>query len=235
MGIVLRSSSAASLSSRATWRPSAGSASSQASTASRATAVPTVLAPRHRTFAWLCSLASLAVVASGAWAARIARDLVGRDRDADAGAADRDAEVRVAVGDLAADRRAVVGVVDRALGAVAAKVDHVEAPVLQVLGDRLLERDARVVRGDRDPHRAEPYRGPFVAHVAGPPYFARAARPTHARDRRRRPGHEPAEPERRLDVDRAARAHGRGARRGGRRRGRRPWAGAPRCSSASTC
>ena len=69
-----------------------------------------------------------------------------------------------------------------------------------------------------------------------PTYFARAARSTHARDRRRRPGHEPTEPRRRRPRGPSrsllmAEALG----RAGRRRIGCPRARAARCSSASTC
>ena len=83
-----------------------------------------------------------------------------------------------------------------------------------------------MVRGDRDPHR----RNPTVARSAhtsrARPYFARAARPTHAGDRRRRPGHQPPAPratpstwtEPLALMAERARARGRRRRGGARRR-----------------
>jgi hypothetical protein len=77
--------------------------------------------------------------------------LVGRELLALAAAAEHDAALGVALGDLAPDARAVDRVVDRLLG-IGAEVGHVVAVVLQDGDEVLLQAEARVVGADGDPH-----------------------------------------------------------------------------------
>ena len=83
---------------------------------------------------------------------------------------------------------------------------------LQVLGDRLLEGDAGVVRGDRDPHRCEPYQPRFGVlvvprHTLRVPLDPRTPVIVGVGQVTSRPTPDDAS-----DLDRAARADGRGAR-----------------------
>ena len=80
-----------------------------------------------------------------------ALDLVGGKTDPDAGTADQDAQIDVAVGNCLAHLVAGDGVIE-ALGGVGSKVHDLTAALLQVLGDDVLELDGGVVVTDTDLH-----------------------------------------------------------------------------------
>ena len=113
----------------------------------------TMRAPIDSTFASLWARASRAVNRSLHKRGAHTVHLVRGDLLALAAAAEHDAEVGVARDDDATDVRADRRVVDRLLGIRAAVVDVV-VPLLQHLDQVLLEREARVVGADRDPHPA---------------------------------------------------------------------------------
>ena len=87
----------------------------------------------------------------GAHDGAYALHLVGSQADPDAGAADQDAQVDIAVGNGLTNLVAGDGVV-KALGGVGAKVHDLAAALLQVLGDDVLELDGGVVVTDTDLH-----------------------------------------------------------------------------------
>ena len=87
----------------------------------------------------------------GAHDGAYALDLVGSQADTDAGAADQDAQVDVAVGNGLTNLVAGDGVV-KALGGVGAKVHDLTAALLQVLGDNVLELDGGMVVADTNLH-----------------------------------------------------------------------------------
>ena len=87
----------------------------------------------------------------GAHDGAYALDLVGSQADPDAGTADQDAQVDVAVDNGLTHLVAGDGVV-KALGGVGAKVHDLAAALLQVLGDDVLELDGGVVVTDTDLH-----------------------------------------------------------------------------------
>ena len=87
----------------------------------------------------------------GAYDGAYALDLVGSQADPDAGTADQDAQVDVAVGNGLTHLVAGDGVV-KALGGVGAKVHDLAAALLQVLGDDVLELDGGVVVADTNLH-----------------------------------------------------------------------------------
>ena len=95
-------------------------------------------------FASLCSLVISAEKQSPQRAARMPLDLVCRDGNADAGAADYDALFALAVCYRMGDRLAVNGIVAAILG-VSAVVFVFKAARVEVLHDLLLERPAAVV------------------------------------------------------------------------------------------
>ena len=87
----------------------------------------------------------------GAHDGAYALDLIGSQANPDAGAADEDAQVDVAVGNGLTHLVAGDGVV-KALGGVGAKVHNLAAALLQVLGDDVLELDGGVVVADTNLH-----------------------------------------------------------------------------------
>ncbi len=81
-----------------------------------------------------------------------ARDLAGRDRGADAGAADEDAAFRPSAGDRRAELGGLVGVVDPDRVGVGAEVDDRVFVQLQRLENPVAEVDAAMVEGNGDVH-----------------------------------------------------------------------------------
>ena len=79
-------------------------------------------------------------------------DFVGRNRDADARATDRDAEIGRAVGDGVPHGRAVVGIVDRRGAVVWSEVHHVVTALSECSGHQGLEVVPRVVGAKGDAH-----------------------------------------------------------------------------------
>src|SRR5690348_11026913 len=82
-----------------------------------------------------------------------AGQLVGRDRRADAAAADEHAALRAALGHGVSHRRGDIGIVHRG-GAVSAEVQDRVAERLKRGDQLLLEQVARVIGADGDSHRA---------------------------------------------------------------------------------
>lgn len=80
------------------------------------------------------------------------RIAVGRDRDADAGAAQRHAAFGAAVRQRGGDGVAVIGIID-ARAAVGAEVEHVMAALAQPFGEHGLQLDGGVVGRNGDAHR----------------------------------------------------------------------------------
>ena len=79
-------------------------------------------------------------------------NLIGRDRRANAAAADQYAALGRAIADRLAHRLGKVGIIHRSV-AVGADIDYVMLEMTQIAGDRLFHFEAGMVRTDDNAHR----------------------------------------------------------------------------------